>query len=104
MTDIRLSVLLTLRLNCLKQYGAEELGASLVFPKSKTAKPDKKTGNILLEERTKRRVALSTEDHLKAQIMQLRFQIEDYLKENRFNRKKTFGYFLKSYITILDKK
>jgi plasmid maintenance system antidote protein VapI len=88
----------------LKQYGAEELGASLVFPKPKPGKPDKKTGNILLEELTKRRSNLLTEDQLKAQIMQLRFQIEDYLKENRFNRKKTFGYFLKSYITILDRK
>ncbi len=88
----------------LKQYGASALGDSLVFPKPKSVKPDKKTGKSLLEELTKRRAALSPEDQLKAQIMQLRFQIEEYLKENRFNRKKTFGYFLKSYITILDKK
>lgn len=88
----------------LKQYGAEELGGNLVFPKTKTVTTDKKTRNILLEELEKRRSAISPDDQLNAQIMQLRFQIEDYLKENRFNRKKTFGYFLKSYITILDKK
>ena len=88
----------------LKKYGAEELGGNLVFPKPKTVKPDKKTGKSLLEELTKRRAVLSPEDQLKAKIMQLRFQIEDYLKENRFNRKKSFGFFLKSYITILDKK
>jgi plasmid maintenance system antidote protein VapI len=88
----------------LKQYGAEEIGGSLVFPKPKTAKSDKKAADTLQEVLAKRRAALSPEDLLKAQIMQLRFQIEDYLKENRFNRQKTFGYFLKSYITILDKK
>jgi len=88
----------------LKKYGAEELGGNLVFPKPKPLKSDKKATDNLLKELTKRRAALSPEDHLNAQIMQLRFQIEDYLRENHFNRKKTFGYFLKSYITILDKK
>lgn len=88
----------------LKQYGAEELGGNLVFPKPKTVTTNKKARNILLEELEKRRSAISPEDLLNAQILQLRFQIEDYLKENRFNRQKTFGYFLKSYITLLDKK
>ena len=88
----------------LKKYGAEELGENLVFSKPKTLKSDKKTSDILLRELAKRRAALTPEDQRNAQIMQLRFQIEDYLKENRFNRQKSFGYFLKSYITILDKK
>jgi hypothetical protein len=88
----------------LKQYGAEELGENLVFPKPNGVTTNKKARNILLEELEKRRSAISPADRLNAQIMQLRFQIEDYLNENRFNRKKSFGFFLKSYVTILDKK
>jgi len=36
--------------------------------------------------------------------MQLKFQIEDYLKSDNFNPKFTFSYFLKEYVDVLNKK
>ena len=47
---------------------------------------------------------MNPEYHLKGTLLQLRFQIEDYLNDLHFDKRKTFGYFLKSYIDSLKKK
>jgi len=88
----------------LKKYGAEELAGSFVFPAENSARDEANSTKRLQEILAERRASKTPAEKQKAQLMQLRFQIEDYLKEKRFNGKKTFGYFLKSYITILDKK
>lgn len=88
----------------LKKYGAEELAGSFVFPAENSGRDEANSTKGLQEILAERRASMTPAVKQKAQLMQLRFQIEDYLKENRFNRRKTFGYFLKSYITILDKK
>lgn len=41
---------------------------------------------------------------LTLKLMQLKFQIEDYLKSDSFNPKFTFSYFLKEYVDVLKKK
>ena len=88
----------------LKIYGAEELAGSFVFPAENSGKDETNSTKRLQEILAMRRASLTPAMKQKAQLMQLRFQIEDYLEENRFNRKKTFGYFLKSYVTIINKK
>lgn len=88
----------------LKKYGAEELAGSFVFPAENSDRIEINSTKRLQEILAERRASLTPAEKQKAKLMQLRFQIEDYLKENPFNGKKTFGYFLKSYITILDKK
>ena len=88
----------------LSKYGPEELAASFVFPKKTTVRQNKQSAETLKAVLAKRRSSISKNDQLMASLLQLRFQIEDYVNTNIFDKNKTFGYFLKSYITILDKK
>jgi len=88
----------------LAKYGPEELAASFVFPKNTSVGQNKKSAETLNAVLTKRRSSISKDDQIMASLLQLRYQIEDYVSTDIFDKNKTFGYFLKSYITILDKK
>ena len=87
-----------------KQYSPEEIAESLVFPGTK----DPKEREALLEEFRKYRKKISDKQSGKSklisQLLQLRFLIEDYLKGDTFNKEYHFGYFLKEYITRIEKK
>lgn len=43
------------------------------------------------------------QDTILADVMRLRFQIENYLKKETFSFEKTFGKFLKEYMRVLKK-
>jgi hypothetical protein len=58
----------------------------------------------LREALLKRRKQMSPEVKLELTLMQLRFQIEEYLNADEFDKQKTLGYFLKAYIKSLYKK
>lgn len=88
----------------LEKYGAEELAGSFVFPAENSGRVEANSTKRLQEILAERRASLTPAKKQKMQLMQLRFQIEDYLKEKTFNRQKTFGFFLKSYVTIINKK
>jgi plasmid maintenance system antidote protein VapI len=87
-----------------KQYSPEEIAESLVFPGTK----DPKERESLLEEFRKYRKKISDKQSDKSklisQLLQLKFLIEDYLKGDTFNKEYHFGYFLKEYITRIEKK
>lgn len=85
----------------LTEYGAKNLSESIVFP---IGNDDQETTQVLVEELARRRTAMEAGDELKLMLLQLRFQIKDYLREEGFNEQKTFGYFLKAYIDCLNKK
>lgn len=69
---------------------------------------DKSEQQLLSEELKeallKRRKQMSPEVKLELTLMQLRFQIEEYLNADMFDKQKTLGYFLKAYIKSLNKK
>jgi hypothetical protein len=86
----------------LKKHGAAELAESYIFPvklnKAEKAKADKD----LSESIAKRRSALTEEDRLKGRLLQLRLQIQDYLNSAEFDKRRTFAFFLTSYIQSLN--
>ena len=87
-----------------KKYAPEDIAESLVFPGTK----DPKEREAQLTEFRKYRKKLSDKQSEKSklisQLLQLKFLIEDYIISDTFNKNYYFGYFLKEYITRLEKK
>ncbi len=90
--------------NIEKEYTPEEIAESFVFPGPK----DPKEREALLESFRKHRKKVSDKQSARAklisQLLQLKFLIEDYIKTDTFNKDYSFGFFLKEYITRLQKK
>ena len=87
-----------------QKHGPQELVKSFVFPVQLRAKKKNDSDKELNDILNQRRAAMSSEDKLKAILLQLRFNIEDYLNDTKFDKKKTFGFFLKHYIISLNKR
>lgn len=87
-----------------RKYTPKEIAESIVFPGSKNSDDQA----ALLKEFRKIRKEISerqTEiDKLISQLLQLRYQLEDYLESMSFNKEYNFGYFLKEYIERQEKK
>lgn len=87
-----------------KKYTPEEIAESMVFP---GAKATKEREAILSEFRDlRKRISDNQTEKSKtiSLLLQLKFIIEDYLEVSSFNKSYYFGYFLKEYITRLEKK
>lgn len=87
-----------------KKYTPEEISETIVFPGTK----DKKERNATLSEfrdfRKKISERQTEESKTISLLLQLKFLIEDYLEANSFDKSYYFGYFLKEYISRLEKK
>lgn len=87
-----------------KKYTPEEIAESLVFSGIK----NKKEREAILSEFRDYRKTISDkqneESKIISRLLQLKFLVDDYLSASSFNRKYYFGYFLKEYITRLEKK
>lgn len=82
------------------KYTGSELAESFVF-RSKLSPAQREESNRLLREaRAKQKAKITSEDKLQAAIMQLRYQIEDYLKAGKYNQDYSFAYFLRNYIKL----
>lgn len=67
-------------------------------------KEQKKDGQALMEARRVRMAKMSKEDILRARLMQLKLQMDDYLSATQDDKKQHFTTFLNAYIdTIYDK-
>ncbi len=88
----------------LAKYGAAELAASFVFPVKQPKKQKAETDKVLSLALKQSRALAKPHDRLNARLMQLRFMIDDYLKEMRFEKQKTFGFFLKLYMRSWNKR
>ncbi|PZF72605.1 hypothetical protein [Taibaiella soli] len=87
----------------LDKYTNKELAESFVFPSKKSAKQTEEEKEFW----EKRRTAFENRSSAKkiySRLLQLKYQIEDYIKSDDYDERTTFGYFLKEYIHILDKK
>ena len=88
----------------LHEHGLKELARNLVFPVKHSTKEKRESDVELNKILSNRRAAMTKEDELQATLLQVRFKIEDYLNDPKFDENKTFGSFLKSYIESLNKR
>jgi plasmid maintenance system antidote protein VapI len=89
----------------LKEHGPEELANCFVFPVKLTKKQQKEAAEQLAAAREKNKETLTEEVKNSLQLYHLRFVLEDYLDgKDPFNPEFTFGYFLKRYVELLEKK
>lgn len=56
---------------------------------------------VLMEARLERMKNVSKEQIKSAKLMQLKFKMEEFIKQTVLNRAESFNHFLKSYISIL---
>jgi len=85
-------------------YTDAEIADALVLPQKLTKKQQTEAGLKLAKARQNSLEAMSEADILKARLLQLKFQLEDYLKASNYDREKNFGFFLKKYLAITNKK
>ena len=90
--------------NIEEDYTPEEIAESFVFPGRKAAKERKELLEALREHKKKLSAKQSDKTKLISQLLQLKFLIEDYIKSDKLSKDYTFGYFLKQYISRLEKK
>lgn len=65
----------------LEEHGARELSESFIFPVKLKAKAKSESETTLRNLLAERSASISPEDKLKADLLQMRFQIEDHLKK-----------------------
>lgn len=91
-------------MNTKKKHTQEELAEALVFPVTLTVAQKKEAVEQLAAARKKTQQEMTESDRLTLQLLQLKFQLEDYIEGKNYDPEKHFGYFLKRYIDILEVK
>ena len=86
-----------------KEYTDEEIVDSMLIPADLTEQESKTLAEEMKDIRFQKLREMTDEDRILSDIMRLRFDIENYLKKNRFSFEKTFGKYLEEYIRILKK-
>lgn len=81
-----------------------EIAEAFVLPVKLTQKQRHEAALQLAEARKKSMAEMSEADILTGNLLQLKFQLENYIKSDKFDELKTFGYFLKQYLQIINKK
>lgn len=87
-----------------QKYSPQEIAESFVFPGRKNEKNRNTQIEAFREYRRKADSELTGRDRLIILLLQLKFEIEDYIQSEEFSKSQNFGFFLKEYITRLDKK
>ena len=82
------------------RYTPKEQADSFVFRNKLTPKQSEEAASQLSEARKKVREQMTESQVLYAKVKQLRFQIEDYLKSEKYNEEFSFAYFLRKYIRL----
>ena len=88
----------------LEKYSDKEIVEAFVLPQKLTKKQQAEASLQLAEARKKSIDKMTVAERLTANLLQLKFQVEDYLKTDEFDENKTFGYFLKQYLLLIDRK
>ncbi len=87
-----------------KKHTPGEIAESLVFPVHTTKKEREKLLDDFRAVRKHVSGRQTPESKRKSQLLQLKFIIEDYLQSQNIPSQYFFGYFLKEYITRIEKK
>lgn len=84
------------------KHTSEELAEAYVYPVRLTAEERKEADKQLKTARANIQSEMTAEDKLTADILQLRFRLEDYLSSDEFDPKQKFSHFLKEYVQLLN--
>jgi plasmid maintenance system antidote protein VapI len=76
----------------------------LISPQRLTKQQQKEAASQLANVRAVSQKEMTDADRMVANLLQLRFQLEDYIGNEKFNADKTFGFFLKGYLLVIQKK
>jgi plasmid maintenance system antidote protein VapI len=87
-----------------KQYSPSELAESFVFPGATNEKQREGQLQAFREFRKGAAAKLTEKDKLILVLLQLKFQMEDYILKEPFSSTYHFGFFLKEYISRLNKR
>lgn len=87
-----------------KKYTPEEIAESFVFPGPKDKKQREANLEAFREYRKKKAKEQTEEQRVISLLLQLKYLIEDYVKTESFNKDYYFGYFLKEYISRIERK
>jgi plasmid maintenance system antidote protein VapI len=88
----------------LEAIAPEEIVDGFMLPARMTLEQKHQANQQLAIIRQQRLAEQSEQEKLYGQLLQLKIQIEDYIKQDAFDPKKDFAYFLKAYIELLHKK
>jgi transcriptional regulator with XRE-family HTH domain len=89
--------------NILKQLKPEEIIDSFVLPHGLKKADKKKADADLKTALIKKRALIDENQKVEMNLLQFKFQLEDYIKSNKYDEGYTFGFFLKSYLNALNK-
>jgi hypothetical protein len=88
----------------LQEFTPEELAEAFVFPMKLSPKQQRIADQQLSEALRLSREKMTRQERLAGSLMGLRFRMEDYFKSDKPNEDYSFGYFLKLYIQLLERK
>lgn len=83
-----------------KKYTNEELAESFVFRNKLTEKQNAEARNQLAVARQKVKKERTAGEEYEARLLQLRYQMEDYLKSSQYDERLSFSHFLRTYIRL----
>ena len=83
------------------KYTSEELVDSFVFRTNLTPKQEKESISLLQNARQKNKKSLTSKHIILASILQLKYQIEDYINLDSYDENRSFGTFLRIYLKSL---
>ena len=86
-----------------QQYSDEEIVDAIFIPEDLSQDEKEELAAEMKEIRLKKLRETSENDRILADVMRLRFQIENYLEQETFSFEKTFGKFLEEYLRIIKK-
>lgn len=84
-----------------KNHTQKELAEALVFPVTLSSAQRKEAAEQLAVSRKELQHEMTEMDQLTLRLLQLKFQLEDYIESKKYDPEQHFGSFLKRYIDIL---
>jgi plasmid maintenance system antidote protein VapI len=84
-----------------KKYTDEEIADSMLIPADLTEEERKKADEEIREFRFRLLRERTEEQRIFSDLMRLRFQLENYIKEEKYSEDKSFGRQLEEYARIL---
>ena len=81
-----------------------EIADAYIYPQVLNKRQQAEANIQLAEARLRSRAKMTTEDKLRLKLMQLRLQMEEYINAADFEIEKTFGYYLKEYLHLINVK
>lgn len=86
-----------------EKYSDQEIVDSMLIPQDLSEKEKQELSKEMREIRMQKLRETTEEDTILADVMRLRFQIENYIKKEAFSFEKTFGKYLGEYLRIIKK-